>query len=70
MPPAGGLDGIRNNRRRPAAFSLDLAKRAESARRESFLELATVTLNYYIQLHMIILIPWDRVIGMIVRIKG
>ena len=50
MPPAGGLDGIRNNRRRPAALSLNLAKRAESTRRESFLELTTVTLNYNIQL--------------------
>jgi hypothetical protein len=51
MPPTGGLDGIRNNRRRPAALSLDLAKRAESTRWESFLELTMVILNYYIELH-------------------
>jgi hypothetical protein len=50
-PPAGGLYGIRNNRRRLAALCLDLAKRAESTGRESFLELTMVTLNYYIQLH-------------------
>jgi hypothetical protein len=43
MPPIGWLDGIRNNRGRSAALGLDLAKGTKPTRRESFLELATVT---------------------------